>query len=166
LFLFRYESDTRVDINVTNQASTYVEFKLKRKDYSVDNQDFSKIKEFYNQSKEFLLHRTVVLIIVGVCGSLIDCFNHHFFFFFFSLAISLAVIFGFIILYLRCRHHSLSNPRSGFRRYDLLTQDDDDSPFTSRTNGHKSIRNTHSMPSDSEEDEIFVTSNINKPLLA
>jgi len=74
IVLFRYESDTRVDIVVTNQSSTYIEFKLKRKDYSIDNQETSKIKELYNQSKEFILHRTVFLIIVGVCGLSIDSF--------------------------------------------------------------------------------------------
>jgi hypothetical protein len=75
------------------------------------------------------------------------------------------VIFGFVVLYIRCFHRSSSNARTGFRRYELLDQDEDDSPFMSQTNGHKVIRNTHSMPSESE-DEIFVASNIDKPLLA
>ncbi len=78
------------------------------------------------------------------------------------------MIFGFVVLYLRCRRHSsLSNFRSGFRRYDLLAQDDEDnSPFTPRTNSHKIVRNTHSMPSDSDEEEdVFVASKPNRPLL-
>jgi hypothetical protein len=54
---------------VTDQSSTYVEFRLKRKDFSDDNQVTSKIKTLYNQSKEFVLHRTLFLIIAGICGS-------------------------------------------------------------------------------------------------
>jgi hypothetical protein len=86
----------------------------------------------------------------------------------FSLALSLAVIFGLVVLYLRCRHSSSSRPLAGFQRYDVLPQDEDVSPLVSRSNGHKIVRNTHAMPSDSENDEgeeIIFTSEINKPLL-
>ncbi len=79
MLIFRYESDARVDVTVTEQSSTYIEFKLKRNDYLADNQDSSKVKDLYNQSKEFIFHRTIFLIIAGVCGSLIECFKHHLF---------------------------------------------------------------------------------------
>ncbi len=65
----RYESETRENILVTNQSSTYIEFKLKRSDSYDNNQDISKIRTLYNQSKEFVLHQTLFLIIAGVCGS-------------------------------------------------------------------------------------------------
>jgi hypothetical protein len=56
----------------------------------------------------------------------------------------------------------------GFRRYDVLPQDEDGSPLISRANGHnRTVRNTHAMPSDSENDEvdeILFTSNVKKPL--
>ncbi len=52
-----------------NQSSSYVEFKLKRKEFDDGNRGISKIKVLYNQSKEFILHQTLFLIIAGICGS-------------------------------------------------------------------------------------------------
>ncbi len=57
---------------MTNQASTYIEFKLKRKDDSDVNQGSSKIQAFYNQLKDFILRRKLSLIIAGICGLYID----------------------------------------------------------------------------------------------
>jgi hypothetical protein len=57
---------------VTDQASTYIEFKLKRKDDSDVNQGSSKIQAFYNQLKDFILRRKLPLIIAGICGLYID----------------------------------------------------------------------------------------------
>jgi hypothetical protein len=68
VFFYRYESETKEGIIVTDQSSTYVEFKLKRKDFD-NNQESSKLETLYNQSKEFILHRTLFLIIAGISGS-------------------------------------------------------------------------------------------------
>ncbi len=57
---------------MTNQSSTYIEFKLKRKDFSDINQGSSKIQVFYNQFKDFILRRKLSLIIAGICGLYID----------------------------------------------------------------------------------------------
>ncbi len=57
---------------MTDQASTYIEFKLKRKDDSDVNQGSSKIQAFYNQLKDFILRRKLSLIIAGICGLYID----------------------------------------------------------------------------------------------
>jgi len=70
-YIYRYESETKERISVTDLSSTYIEFKLKRKE--IDDRP-STIKILYNQSKEFVLHRTLFLIITGVGGSLIDLF--------------------------------------------------------------------------------------------
>jgi len=70
-YIYRYESETKERISVTDLSSTYIEFKLKRKE--IDDRP-STIKILYNQSKEFILHRTLFLIITGVGGSLIDLF--------------------------------------------------------------------------------------------
>jgi len=67
-FFYRYESETKEGIIVTDQSSTYVEFKLKRKDFD-NNQESSELETLYNQSKEFILHRTLFLIIAGISGS-------------------------------------------------------------------------------------------------
>ncbi len=80
------------------------------------------------------------------------------------------MIFGILVLYLRCRRSSLHRQRVGFQRYEILPQDEDDSPFITQANGHnKTVRNTHAMPSDSEHDEgdeVLFTQNINEQLLA
>lgn len=73
--------------------------------------------------------------------------------FFFLLALSLAVVFGIVVLYLRCNRSSLYRPGVGFQRYEIISQDEDGSPLMARGNGYKSVRNTHAMPSDSENDE-------------
>ena len=68
----RYASETKRTIFVTNRSSTFVEFKLKRKDSYDSNQGLSKIQILYNQSKEFILRRTLLIIIICICGSYID----------------------------------------------------------------------------------------------
>jgi len=88
---------------------------------------------------------------------------------FFCLALSLAVIFGVVILYLRCSHSPIYRPGFGFQRYEYLLQDEDGSPLIGRANGHSIVRNTHSMPSDSENEEgdnVLLKSEVNVPLLA
>lgn len=67
-FFLRYQPETRVDIHVGYNSSTYVEFQLKRKDYSAEHSP-SKIQNLYNKSKDFVLHRTLFLLIAGICGS-------------------------------------------------------------------------------------------------
>jgi len=84
----------------------------------------------------------------------------------FCLALSLAVIFGAVVLYLRCSHSPIYRPGFGFQRYEYLLQDEDGSPLIGRANGHSSVRNTHSMPSDSENEEVLFKSEANVPLLA
>ncbi|CAF0984664.1 unnamed protein product [Adineta steineri] len=141
-----YESETKRNIIVTNQSSTYVEFKLKSNDSYNSGQLASTIKEIYDQSKEFIRHRPLFLIIAGIC------------------ALTLAMVFGSIVVYLRCCAGSSISPysRVGFRRYEPLSQDDvDSSSLLTRSNGYKVVRNTHAMPSDSEdyneEDTLFTS---------
>ncbi len=75
----RYQSETKQNILVGSQSSTYIEFKLKRKDSSNDNGKqgsfstfvnvtSSNMQTLYRQVKEFVLHRTLFLIISGICG--------------------------------------------------------------------------------------------------
>jgi len=75
----RYQSETKQNILVGSQSSTYIEFKLKRKDSSNDNDKqgsfstfvnvtSSNMQTLYRQAKEFVLHRTLFLIISGICG--------------------------------------------------------------------------------------------------
>ncbi|CAF3954413.1 unnamed protein product [Adineta steineri] len=74
------------------------------------------------------------------------------------------MVFGSIVVYLRCCAGSSISPysRVGFRRYEPLSQDDvDSSSLLPRSNGYKVVRNTHAMPSDSEdyneEDTLFTS---------
>jgi hypothetical protein len=78
------------------------------------------------------------------------------------------VLFGIVVLYLRCRHSSSSYSHTGFRRLEPLLDDEEDgSPFISRANGHKVSRNTHAMPSESDDDdETLFSSNVKKPLIS
>ncbi len=69
LFLYRYDSETKERVLVTNQSSTYVEFQLKRNKFSDDNQEISPIVTLYNQSKDFVLHGTLFLFIAGIAGA-------------------------------------------------------------------------------------------------
>ena len=79
----RYQSETKQNVLVGNQSSTYMEFLLKRKDWTDDtvsiddkrgffstlvNSTSSHVQELYHRSKEFVLHRTLFLIIAGICG--------------------------------------------------------------------------------------------------
>ncbi len=80
--LNRYQSETKQNVLVGSQSSTYIEFKLKRKNFSNDdnenekkgsfstfiNTTSSNVRTFYRQIKEFILHQTVFLIISGICG--------------------------------------------------------------------------------------------------
>jgi hypothetical protein len=76
----RYQSETKQNVLVGSQSSTYVEFKLKRKDSANDgidnkgsfstfvNTTSTNIQTMYRQAKDFILHRTLFLIIAGICG--------------------------------------------------------------------------------------------------
>ena len=76
----RYQSETKQNILVGNQSSTYIEFKLKRKDSSDDRDDkkgpFStfvnatsvNVQTLYQKAKEFILHQTLFLVISGISG--------------------------------------------------------------------------------------------------
>lgn len=72
----RYQSETKQKILVGSQSSTYIEFRLKRQDSPSENSDSSSIPKnkslvqiLYHQTKDFILHRTVFLIISGIVGS-------------------------------------------------------------------------------------------------
>jgi hypothetical protein len=88
--------------------------------------------------------------------------------FYFTLALTLSITFGVVVLYLQCRRSSLSGPVAGFQRYEPLVNDEDASLLVSEANENKALRNTHAMPSESEDegDNVLFASNINKPLLA
>ncbi|UJR15430.1 hypothetical protein I4U23_002374 [Adineta vaga] len=148
-----YISETKRNILVTNQSSTYIEFKLKPKyssDVETSDKNSSKLEKIYNKSKEFVLHRTLFLIIVGI------------------LALTFAMIFGVIVLYLRGRSYSIisSQSRVGFQRYEPIPQDENDTFTMSRNNRHKTIRNTHALPSDSEEDETLFSPETQRAIFA
>lgn len=63
------------------------------------------------------------------------------------------MIFAVVVLYLRCRPGTLHVRNTGFQRYEMLPQNDDDLQFIGQGNGYKIVRNTHAMPSDSENDD-------------
>ena len=76
-FLDRYQSETKRNILVGSQSSTYIEFRLKRQDSSSENKDSSStpknkisshVEILYHQAKDFVLHRTLFLIISGIAG--------------------------------------------------------------------------------------------------
>ena len=161
LFLsIRYESETRKNIIVTNRSSTYVEFQLKRKASfdEKDQQGPSKIGTIYNQTKEFVLHRTVFLVIAGVSGL---SFSNPSWYLITpsSLAVILSVIFASVVVYLRYGHHAISRSMTGFRRYEPLLPDPDGSPIISRVNKRRGIPNSHAIESDSDggEETLFIT---------
>ncbi|CAF5146191.1 unnamed protein product, partial [Rotaria magnacalcarata] len=88
-----YQSETKQSILVGSQSSTYIEFKLKRKNFhdDIDKQEsysnvtstvynrttgvFSKfvnltssnVRTLYHHSKDFILHQKLFLIIAGIC---------------------------------------------------------------------------------------------------
>lgn len=77
-FFDRYQSETKQSILVGSQSSTYIEFKLKRQDSPSGNPDSasipddktsSRVQVLYHQAKDFILHRTLFLIISGIFGS-------------------------------------------------------------------------------------------------
>ena len=80
-FSNRYQPETKQDILVGNQSSTYLEFKLKRQGQSNDDGDkkgsFAKLVDsssshaqtLYRKTKEFVLHQSLFLIIAGIAGS-------------------------------------------------------------------------------------------------
>lgn len=75
----------------------------------------------------------------------------------------MAVIFGLLVLGLRCRRASFFCPTQGFQRYDLVPGDDDAaSLMDDESNGNKTVRNSHALRSDSEnnddgEDVVFLS---------
>ena len=165
----RYESETRENILVTNQSSTYVEFRLKRKGASDQNKQESpsKIGTIYNQTKEFVLHRTVVLVVAGVSGLLSNHHHGNQSRIFFCLAVILSVIFASVVLFLRCRHYSISRSLTGFKRYEELRTDPDGSPLISRVSERQAIPNSHAIESASDSgDETLFVSKLNRPLLS
>ncbi|CAF1273000.1 unnamed protein product [Rotaria sp. Silwood1] len=129
-----YESETKYNIFVTNQSSTYIEFKLNRIEFYDNKQNSSVIKILYNQSKAFI-HRPVFFLTITIICVLI-----------------FSVIFGIVIFYIR-RRRSRSSYRifTNSQPYEQLTQDDDNAPLVHQTNGHKIVRNTHVNPSESED---------------
>ncbi|CAF1286520.1 unnamed protein product, partial [Adineta ricciae] len=147
-----YAPQTIRNVLVTNQSSTYIEFKLKPNESSEEKntENLSKVEQIYNQSKDFILNRTLFLIIAGI------------------FALVLATLFGFIILYLRCRSSSIlsSHSRVGFQRYNLIPQDEQSDLSSSQINGSKSVPNSHATQSDSENDEPLYSSQSHKFLFA
>lgn len=71
IFLNRYQSETKENVLVTSQSSTYIEFRLKRQDFVNENEHSnvsSKVQLFYHKAKDFVLHRTLFLLISGIFG--------------------------------------------------------------------------------------------------
>jgi len=173
--LNRYQSETKQNVLVGSQSSTYVEFKLKRKDSSNDdiahkgsfstfvNTTSTNIQTMYRQAKDFILHRTLFLIIAGICG-LYSLNNIRIIeFFFIYLALILAVIFAMVVIYLRCCQESTSRPHTGFQRYEPLVQDENDSPIMGRINGRKI--QAIASDSDDENDQTLFSSKMKKSLI-
>ncbi|CAF4501358.1 unnamed protein product, partial [Rotaria socialis] len=136
-----YESETRANIFVTDQSSTYIEFKLKR--VIINEDDKISSTGFYNKLRAITQHSTFRFISMMII----------------SIVALSTVILGMITLYLRFRP----------QRYQLLAQDEDNALLSQRAKRHKTVKNTHAMPSDSEdgdEDEILCTSNSNTPMIA
>ncbi|CAF3629146.1 unnamed protein product [Rotaria socialis] len=136
-----YESETRANIFVTDQSSTYIEFKLKR--VIINEDDKISSTGFYNKLRAITQHSTFRFISMMII----------------SIVALSTVMLGMITLYLRFRP----------QRYQLLAQDEDNALLSQRAKRHKTVKNTHAMPSDSEdgdEDEILFTSNSNTPMIA
>ncbi|CAF2037087.1 unnamed protein product [Rotaria magnacalcarata] len=170
-----YQSETKQSILVGSQSSTYIEFKLKRKNFhdDIDKQEsysnvtstvynrttgvFSKfvnltssnVRTLYHHSKDFILHQKLFLIIAGIC------------------ALVLAIVFATVVIYLRFCQGSTARRDTGFQRYELLLQDEHDLPRIQRNNGKKSTRNNRPMSSESddEEDETLFSSKIKKVIV-
>ncbi|UJR31312.1 hypothetical protein I4U23_018810 [Adineta vaga] len=152
-----YESETKQNILVGNQSSTYIEFKLKRKDSTSKtdkkgpfatfvNTTSSNIRTIYRQMKDFVMNRTLFLIISGIC------------------ALVLAILFAMVVIYLKCCQGSTVRSHTGFQRYEPLVQDENDLPVMERrTNGRKK----HVMPSDSddEDDQTLFSSKMKKSMI-
>ncbi|CAF1279483.1 unnamed protein product, partial [Adineta ricciae] len=152
-----YESETKQNILVGNQSSTYIEFKLKRKDSSAVSENKGPLSKFvdkttsgiqtaYRQVKDFVLNRTLFLIISGVC------------------ALILASLFAMVVVYLKCCQGSTVRSRTGFQRYERLVQDENDLPVMTR---QKNGRKNHVMASDSddEDDQTLFSSNMKKSMI-
>jgi len=145
-----YRPETKENIFVGNHSSTYLEFRLKRdNDFDptkINENTTSSIQKFYHQTKEFVLHRTIFLVISGVC------------------ALILAVVFGFVVMYLCCCQKSSVRPNVGFQRYEPLLQDEYDSPQVIRAPKRKSPRIHPRLmdESDDEENETLFSSKMKK----
>ena len=88
----RYLPETKQEILVGNQSSTYLEFKLKRQGQSSGDDEkkgsisrlvsssSSHVQALYRQTKEFVLHQSLFLIISGIAGLLspLDSSLHFF----------------------------------------------------------------------------------------
>lgn len=68
-FWYRYESETKENIFVTDRSSTYVEFKLKRLESSIYNETLSKLEGIYKKSKE-IIGRPPLAVTLTVASSL------------------------------------------------------------------------------------------------
>ncbi|CAF4170825.1 unnamed protein product [Rotaria sp. Silwood2] len=146
-----YESETKENIFVTNQSSTYVEFKLKRIDFYDDKQNISQLQTLYNQSKTFIRRPIFFVMLASIC------------------VLTLSVIFGIVAFYVRRRSFSSLRRFTDSQQYELLTQGDDNLPLMHQSNGHQSIRNTHAMRGESEDEadeHTLFTSNIDVPMIS
>ncbi len=72
-----------------------------------------------------------------------------------------------VVIYLRCCQGSTISSSSGFRRYEPLVQDENDSPIMTRMNGRKTFENNHPIASDSddEDNETLFSSKIKKTMI-
>ncbi|CAF3786452.1 unnamed protein product [Rotaria sordida] len=129
-----YESETKTNIFVTNQSSTYVEFKLKRIDFYDDQQYLLAIKTFYNQSKTFIRRPIVFYILAGIG------------------ALAVSVICVIVVFYVRRRSCSSCRLFTNSQRYEILAQDDTNSSLIHQTNGDKIVRDADVIPNEWEDD--------------
>ncbi|CAF1310615.1 unnamed protein product [Rotaria sp. Silwood1] len=161
-----YQSETKQNILVGSQSSTYIEFKLKRKDFSNTtsinndtrgtfsafvNLTSTNVRTLYHQTKDFILHQNLFLIIAGI------------------FALLVAIIFIFVVIYLKFCQKSTSRTHTGFQRYEPLVQDENDLPIMERQNGRKILRNNHALASESSDDDdgdqTLFSSKIKKPMI-
>ncbi|CAF0780087.1 unnamed protein product [Rotaria sordida] len=162
-----YQSETKQSILIGSQSSTYVEFKLKRKDFlnndnnnkndtkgifsTFVNATSTNVRTLFYRIKEFILHQKLFLIIAGIC------------------ALVLSIIFAIVVINLRFCQGSTSRGHTGFQRYEPLVQDEGDLPIMERHNGRKALRNNHiigSESSDDEDDHTLFSSKINKSMIS
>lgn len=76
----------------------------------------------------------------------------------------LSITFATVVIYLRFCQGSTARRNTGFQRYELLGQDEDDIGRTERSNGRKSSRSNRPMEidSDDEDDDTLFVSKMKK----